>query len=140
MDRAAVEKFLARHAESFAARDASRLAADHVADGTFYSPAAGMVRGRADIYKVYDYWLTAFPDLSFSWRTAVIDGNRVALFWHFGGTVAGKFFGEVRPGTRVEFDGAVELTLSPDGIVSANHIFDFTGALIAAGVLKIKTT
>ena len=139
MDRGAVETFLARHAESFSSRDAARLAADHLEGGTFYSPAAGTVRGRAEIYKVYEYWLTAFPDLSFTWRTPVVDGTRVALFWHFGGTIAGKFFGDVKPGTRVEFDGAVELVLSPDGIVSATHVFDFTGALIAAGVLKIKS-
>ena len=74
-----------------------------------------------------------------SWRTPLIDGNRVALFWHFGGTIAGKFFGDVKPGTRVEFDGAVELVLSPGGIVSATHVFDFTGALVAAGVFKIKS-
>ena len=139
MDRAAVERFVARHAESFASRDPARLAADHTDDGTFYSPAAGTVKGRADIYKVYEYWLTAFPDLTLTWRTPLIDGHHVALFWHFGGTIAGKFFGDVKPGTRVEFDGAVELTLSPDGIVSANHVFDFTGALVAAGVFKIKS-
>lgn len=139
MDRAAVDAFLSRHAASFASRDAARLAADHTPDGTFYSPAAGTVRGRAEIHKVYEYWLTAFPDLSFTWLAPVVDGHRVALFWHFGGTVSGKFFGDVKPGTRVEFDGAVELVLSDEGIVAANHIFDFTGALIAAGVLKIKS-
>ena len=139
MDRAAVERFVARHAESFSSRDAARLAADHAEDGTFYSPAAGAVKGRAEIQKVYEYWLAAFPDLSLTWRTPLIDGNRVALFWHFGGTIAGKFFGDVKPGTRVEFDGAVELVLSPGGIVSATHVFDFTGALVAAGVFKIKS-
>lgn len=139
MDRAAVERFVARHAESFASRDAARLASDHTEDGTFYSPAAGAVKGRAEIQKVYEYWLTAFPDLTLTWRTPLIDGNRVALFWHFGGTIAGKFFGDVKPGTRVEFDGAVELVLAPGGIVSANHVFDFTGALVSAGVFKIKS-
>jgi hypothetical protein len=28
--------------------------------------------------------------------------------------------------------------MSPDGIVTAKHLFDFTGSLVAAGVLKIK--
>ena len=54
------------------------------------------------------------------------------------GTLAGKFFGDVRPGTHVTFAGAAEYVLSPEGIVSARHLFDFTGALVAAGVLKIK--
>ena len=58
--------------------------------------------------------------------------------WHFGGTVAGQFFGEVRPGTLVQFDGAAEYLVSPEGIVSARHIFDFTGALVTAGVLRVR--
>jgi len=138
MTRAEIETFLARHRRSFASRSPSTLAADHAEDGTFCSPAAGEVTGRANIEKVYDYWLTAFPDLDFSWTAPLIEGDRVALFWHFRGTVAGPFFGEVRPGVRIEFQGAAEYILSPAGIVSARHVFDFTGALVTAGVLKIK--
>jgi hypothetical protein len=28
--------------------------------------------------------------------------------------------------------------VSPEGIVTARHVFDFTGALVSAGVLKVK--
>jgi predicted ester cyclase len=76
--------------------------------------------------------------MEFTWRQPLIDGPRVALFWHFGGTIAGQFFGDVKPGTRVEFEGAAEYVVSPEGIVSARHLFDFTGALVAAGVLRVK--
>jgi predicted ester cyclase len=69
-----------------------------------------------------------------------VDGERVALFWQFGGTASGEFFGEVKPGTRVQFAGAAEYRVSPAGIVSARHLFDFTGALVTAGVLKVKPT
>jgi len=119
-------------------RDAAALAADHTEDGTFESQAAGKVRGREAIKGVYDYWLQAFPDLEFTWREPVIDGDRVAIFWHFRGTLAGEFFGHAKPGARVEFPGAGEYVASPDGIVSVKHVFDFTGALISAGVLKVK--
>jgi predicted ester cyclase len=138
MTRSEMDSLLARHQRSFESRRAATLAADHAERGSFYSPAAGTVTGRADIQKVYEYWLTAFPDLHFSWDAPIVEGNRVALFWHFRGTLAGPFFGDVRPGTRVEFPGAAEYVLSPDGIVSARHLFDFTGALVAAGVLKVK--
>lgn len=138
MTRAEIDAFLERHQQSFASRSAATLAADHTEAGTFESPAASSVRGRAEIQKVYEYWLSAFPDLDFSWQAPIVEGHRVALFWHFGGTVAGQFFGEVRPGTRVQFDGAAEYVLSPEGIVSARHLFDFTGALVTAGVLKVK--
>ena len=138
MTRAEIERLLARHQEAFDSRSSEALTNSHTESGTFYSPAAGTVTGREEIRKVYEYWLTAFPDMEFTWDTPLIDGERVALFWHFGGTLAGKFFGDVRPGTRVQFDGAAEYVISPEGIVSARHLFDFTGALVAAGVLKIK--
>jgi hypothetical protein len=138
MTRAEIETLLARHAQSFASRSAATLAADHTEDGTFYSPAAGTVCGREEIRRVYGYWLDAFPDLGFTWNTPIIDGDRVALFWRFTGTLAGEFFGDVRPGTHIEFNGAAEYVLSPGGIVSARHLFDFTGALVAAGALRVK--
>jgi predicted ester cyclase len=140
MTRSEIDTLLARHQQSFASRSDARLAADHAEHGTFYSPAAGTVKGRAEIRKVYEYWLTAFPDMDFTWDTPVVEGHRVALFWQFAGTLAGPFFGGVRPGTRVKFSGAAEYVLSPDGIVSARHVFDFTGALVTAGVLKVKPT
>lgn len=138
MTRPEIDAFLARHLQSFAGRSAMTIAADHAEQGSFYSPAAGTVTGRANIQKVYEYWFSAFPDMVFTWGPPIVEGDRVALFWHFGGTVAGQFFGDVRPGTRVQFDGAAEYILSPEGIVSARHLFDFTGALVTAGVLKVK--
>ena len=138
MTREAIADLIERHQASFASRSAARLAEDHLPEGTFYSPAAGLVTGRADIQRVYDYWLMAFPDMVMTWRTPLIDGQRVALFWDFHGTLHGQFFGDVKPGTKVHFPGAAEYEVSPEGIVSARHLFDFTGALVAAGVMKIR--
>jgi predicted ester cyclase len=138
MTRTEIDAFLIHHQQSFASRSAGTIAADHTPNATFHSPAAGTVTGRAEIQKVYEYWLEAFPDMEFTWGPPIVEGDRVALFWHFGGTVAGQFFGEVRPGTRVQFDGAAQYVLSTEGIVSARHVFDFTGALVTAGVLKVK--
>lgn len=138
MTRSEISALLDRHQRAFASHNPVTLAAGHVVDGTFESQAAGLVRGREAIEGVYAYWLNAFPDLSFTWREPVIDGDRVALFWHFRGTLAGDFFGHARPGSHVEFDGAGDYLVSPDGIVTAKHVFDFTGALIAAGVMKVK--
>ena len=36
--------------------------------------------------------------------------------------------------------GAAEYVFGEQGIVSVRHIFDFSQALVAAGVLKIKPT
>jgi predicted ester cyclase len=139
MTRAEIVSMIERHRQAFASRDAVALAAGHAELGTFESQAAGVVRGRAAIQGVYEYWLKAFPDLEFTWREPVIDGDRVSLFWHFKGTLAGgDFFGPAQHGAHVEFSGAGEYLVSPEGIVSARHVFDFTGALVSAGVLKVK--
>ena len=98
MTRSEISALLDRHQRAFASRNPVTFAAGHVVDGTFESQAAGLVRGREAIEGVYVYWLNAFPDLGFTWREPVIDGDRVALFWHFSGTLAGDFFGHARTG------------------------------------------
>jgi hypothetical protein len=138
MTRSEVDALLARHQRSFASRSAATLAADHTEHGTFYSPAAGLAEGRDQIQKVYQYWLEAFPDMEMTWDAPIVDGDRVALFWRFRGTADGQLFGDAKPGAQVRFDGAAEYRVSPEGIVSAHHLFDFTGALVTAGVLKVK--
>ena len=52
MTRAAVEQWLADHQAGFLARSADTLAATHAPDGTFESPAHGIVRGREAIRPV----------------------------------------------------------------------------------------
>jgi predicted ester cyclase len=138
MTREGIERQLAGHQAAFAARDADALAASHAIDGTFESPAAGLVRGRAAIHDVYRYWYAAFPNFTLTWEPAVIDPPRAAIFWTFEGTSAGPFFGEVRPGTHVNMIGAAEYTFGEAGIISVRHIFDFSALLVSTGILKIK--
>ncbi len=114
MNRSDVDALLDRHQQSFRSRSAETLAGDHTEHGTFSSPATGTVTGRAEVQRVYEYWLAAFPDMDFTWSAPIVEG------------------------TRVQFDGAAEYVVSPEGIVSARHQFDFTGALVLAGVLKVK--
>ncbi len=138
MTRAAVAQRLADHQAGFLARSPELLAATHAPDGTFESPAHGLVRGRDAIRDVYDYWYTAFPDFMLSWGSALIDQPRAAVFWKFEGTTTGPFFGEVRPGTPIRMAGAAEYTFGDEGILAVRHIFDFSAVLATAGVLKIK--
>jgi len=138
MTRDAIEQLLADHQAGFLARDADALAATHAADGTFESPAHGVVRGRPAILEVYRYWYRAFPDFTFHWRAPVIEPPRAAVFWQFEGTATGPFFGDVKAGTVVRMAGAAEYEFGEGGIVSARHIFDFSALLVTAGVLRIK--
>ena len=138
MVREAIEQQLAEHQAGFLARSPDALAATHAPDGTFESPAHGVVRGRDAIRDVYRYWYRAFPDFMLSWGAPLIDPPRAAVFWRFEGTTTGPFFGEVRPGTPIRMIGAAEYVFADEGIVGVRHIFDFSAVLVSAGVLKIK--
>jgi hypothetical protein len=138
MTREAIERLLASHKAAFARRDIDGLTAAHTPDGTFESPAYGLVRGRDAIRDVYQYWYRAFPDFALAWQHAVIDPPYASYFWTLEGTAAGPFFGEVRPGTHVSVIGATENLFSAQGIVATRHVFDFSGTLVRLGVLKVK--
>jgi predicted ester cyclase len=138
MTRAAIEALVAKQKDAFARRDAAALAALHAPAGTFESPAYGVVSGRQAIHDIYRYWYTAFPDFLLTWESALIDPPRAAYFWHFTGTAAGPFFGDVKVGSKVTMIGATELVVGDDGILQARHVFDFSGTLMRAGVLKVK--
>lgn len=138
MTRSAIEEILAKQKDAFARRDQEALTNLHAPDGTFESPAHGLVSGRDGIRDIYRYWYAAFPDLILTWDSAVIDPPRAAYFWRFNGTAAGPFFGDVKIGSRISIIGATESTFGPQGIVSTRHVFDFSGTLMCAGVLKVK--
>jgi hypothetical protein len=136
--RQAIENLLARQKAAFARRDSEALAALHAPDGTFESPAYGVVSGRDAIRDVYRYWYTAFPDFLLSWDHALVDPPRASYFWNFTGTAAGPFFGDVKVGSRITMVGATECRCEDDLFLSIRHVFDFSGALMRAGVLKVK--
>jgi steroid delta-isomerase-like uncharacterized protein len=129
---------LEQHSAAFARHDADALAAQHAVDGTFESPAVGLVRGRAAIAQVYRYWFTAFPDMHFTWGPPLVDGDRAALFWTLEGTVEGPFFGVPSAGTHVKVTGAGLYAFRDGGIASVSHIFDFSAVLMKAGILKAR--
>ena len=91
MTRDEIGALLDRHQEAFARRDADALAAQHAEDGTFESPAHGVVHGRAKIADIYRYWFTAFPDLQLHLGPPIVGDDRVAVFWKFAGTAHGPF-------------------------------------------------
>ncbi len=138
MTRVEIEKLLQEHRDGFVRRDPSALAALHLPDGTFESPAAGVVRGREAIEGIYRYWFEAFPDLVLSWSSQVIDEDRAMFFWTLTGTHSGPFFGLAGGGAKVSTAGAAEFRFADGGIASIRHVFDFTGVLVAAGVLKAR--
>jgi predicted ester cyclase len=138
MTRADIERRLTQHQAGFLSRDPDALAQTHAPEGSFESPAHGVVHGRDAIRAIYRYWYTAFPDFMLRWGEPIIEPPRAAIFWKFEGTTTGPFFGEVRPGTPIRMVGAAEYTFGEEGILAVRHIFDFSAILVSAGVLKIK--
>ena len=138
MTRDAIELLLARHKQGYLHRDVDALAATHAEHATFDSPAYGVVNGREAIREIFRYWYTAFPDMLLTWESALIDPPRAAWFWTLDGTAAGQFFGDVKVGTKVRMIGASECECSEEGIVAIRHVFDFSGALVRTGVMKMK--
>lgn len=138
MTRQTIENLLARQKTAFARRDIDALAQLHAPDGIFESPAYGLVTGRDAIRDVYRYWYGAFPDFLLTWDHALIDPPRASYFWTFTGTASGPFFGDVKVGSRVNMMGACECRFEEDVILSIRHVFDFSGALMRTGVLKVK--
>lgn len=138
MTRDEIVTLLERHRQAFLARDAEALATLHAPEGTFESPAHGVVRGRPKILEIYRYWFDAFPDLQLTWDGPLVDGHRAAVFWSFKGTSNGPFFGALGAGTRVDMQGAAEYTFADGFITSVRHVFDFSGVLMRTGVLKVK--
>lgn len=138
MTRDEIAALLARHQEAFQKRDAEALTSHHAEEGSFESPAHGVLTGRRPIHDVYVYWFTAYPDLNLSWTDPIIDGDRAALFWSFAGTAHGPFFGIAGADTRVEMKGAAEYAFADGYITSVRHVFDFSGVLLKTGVLKVR--
>lgn len=138
MTRDEIARQLSLQKEAFARRDAEALTGLHAPDGTFESPAYGIVQGQPAIREVYQYWYTAFPDLLLTWETALIDPPRASYIWSFTGTTSGPFFGDTKAGSKLTMTGATESLYGPEGIIATRHVFDFSGTLMRTGVLKVK--
>ena len=138
MTRDEIDRQLLLQKDAFLRRDVDALTALHAPDGTFESPAYGIVTGRSAIRDVYVYWYSAFPDFILTWETALIDPPRASYMWSFNGTTTGPFFGETKIGSKISMTGATESLYGPEGIVATRHVFDFSGTLMRTGVLKVK--
>ena len=138
MTREEITAMFTRREEAWHAHDAAALASDHAIDAVVISPTGGVLEGRDDIQRIYQVWFTAFPDLRFSERDLLIDGDRVALIMTVVGTHAGDFFGLPASGRHVQFACAFVYTLKGNQIVHERRILDFTGVLVQVGVLRAK--
>lgn len=138
MTRAEIIALMERRTAAWAARDAAALGATHAENGVVVSPTGGVLEGRAQIERVYQLWLTAFPDIVWRPGDLLIDGDRIVQIATLTGTHAGDFFGMAATGRRVHVEVALLLSARDGLVTEERRIYDFTGLLIQVGVLKAK--
>jgi steroid delta-isomerase-like uncharacterized protein len=115
------------------------LAALYAADCVIESPlAAGTVEGRQAVTKVHQALFDAFPDLSIAEDRVLIDGDQAAVTGVVAGTYTGGFMGLAPSGNPIRFQVVMVMTFRDGLIVSERRIYDFTGMLVQAGVLKAR--
>jgi steroid delta-isomerase-like uncharacterized protein len=139
MTRDEIEQFLAQRQEAWKQRDVDALTRSHAEDGVLDTPfAGGQVRGRDAIEKVYRAFIAAFPDAAVERSDYLIDGDRVVEIWMLSGTNKGGFMNLPPTGRTVRFPLVAIFTLKEGVIMAERRIYDFTGVLMQAGVLKVK--
>jgi len=138
MTREEITAMFQRREADWHAHNAAALASDHAPAAVVVSPTGGVLEGRDDIQRIYQVWFTAFPDLRFTERDLLIDGDRVALIMTVVGTHAGDFFGLPASGRHIQAVCAFVYTLKGNQIVHERRILDFTGVLVQVGVIRAK--
>jgi steroid delta-isomerase-like uncharacterized protein len=139
MTREEIAALFARRDEAWQRGDVETLTATHAEHGVSLSPMQGRLDGRDRIRDVYHDWFNAFPGLTFTTDTLLIDGNGVAQFFTISGTHQGPFGGVPATGRKFQITGAWLFTLDDDGlIVHDRRVYDVTNMLVQIGALRTK--
>jgi steroid delta-isomerase-like uncharacterized protein len=137
MTREEIDALFARRITAWARKDAATLAADHAETGIAESPMQGRLEGRRRIQEVYQTWFTSFPDLVFTSKSILVEGDRAVQFFNIRGTQTAPFGGVPATGRRFEINGALLFRFGADGLIQHEHrVYDVTGMLVQLGVLK----
>lgn len=139
MTREEVAAILQRRTDAINGHNVAALNALYSPDCMVESPmAAGTVQGRQAVTKVFQALFEAFPDLSFTPDIVVIDGNSVASAGWMTGTYTGGFMELPPSGKPIRVPAMTLSTIENGLIVAERRVYDFTGMLVQAGVLKAK--
>jgi steroid delta-isomerase-like uncharacterized protein len=138
MTRDEIAALLDRHQQALQQRDLEALADLHAEACVVESPMAGRSNGREGLRRVYEMWLTAFPDAQFTPEAPLIDGDRVARIITVAGTDSGGFMGMAPTGKHFTIPVVQLFTVADGQIVHERRIYDFTGLLVQLGVIKAK--
>jgi steroid delta-isomerase-like uncharacterized protein len=100
--------------------------------------AAGTVQGRTANAELFRVFFGAFADVRIVPEELLIDGDRVVQIGMLSGTVTGTLMGAPATGKPASVPIVHVFRLQGDRIAYERRIYDFTGLLVQAGVLKAK--
>ena len=129
---------MAARQEGWRRRDPKALAAVHSETCTVDSPIFARMTGRAQIEASYQALFTSFPDWDHQPGTPIIDGDRLAQYYHATATHVGDFMGLAGSGRRFEIHGVMLCRVADGLVVEEQRLYDFTGLLLQLGVLKVR--
>jgi steroid delta-isomerase-like uncharacterized protein len=139
MNREDLTALFSRRLDAWARRDPDALAATYAENAVADSPMQGRLHGRARIREVYVDWMTAFPDLIYTRRALLIDGNDVAESFAIRGTHSAPFHGVPPTARRIDVNGAMFYTVGQEGLVVQDHrVYDVTRMMMQLGMLRAK--
>lgn len=139
MSRDEVAALLQRRTDALNEHDVEAITRLYSVGCTVESPlAAGTVQGRQAVAKVYQSLFDAFPDVNFAPDITVIEDNRFAVSGLLTGTYTGGFMGLEPSGKPFRVPVVTIGTAEYGEIVSERRVYDFTGMLVQAGVLKAR--
>ncbi len=139
MTREQIADLVARRTDAMNRHDLDGVLKVYAPDCVVESPmAAGSVHGGQALAKVHQTLFDAFPDLTLTLDTIVIDGNHVAVSYAMNGTHTADFMGLAPSGKPFHVPVIAVSTVADGFIVAERRVYDFTGMLIQIGVLKAR--
>lgn len=99
-------------------------------------PWEGKTLGHAEFALRLQYTFDSFPDVHFEIKTAVADGNMVAITWVITGTNTGKL-GELPPTLKkIEAKGATFYHFKEGKITGHTQVYDRTSIMRQLGFIQ----
>jgi len=131
--RGAMKTLMDHYVEVYNSHDLSRLTEVLTEDSINVSPLGTMTL--PELAAAMEGFILAFPDLTYSVESVIVDGNRVVLEYTYTGTNTGELWGA--PATNVVVYGrGLEIHYVEDGrIVHTDNYSDVFGLFAQLGML-----
>jgi predicted ester cyclase len=130
--------FCQRWKEVMQRQDIDAAAEFYSQDAEIQSPLAGSVIGREGFLKASEAFSGAFADATIVFEPPIVGDDRAAVVGEINAHHVGPLMGLAPTGRSVHVTIAFALDIRDGLIVRDRRIYDFTGMLVQAGVLKAK--